>query len=138
MRLLNLVAAGSLGVGAFALSPPADAGEKPGAGPGPPTVASVRNWTPEGSLPAAALTPETVAAHNGMLRTYCMVCHNDRMKTGNMSLAGFDAGDAPANPALAEKMVSKLRLGMMPPPGARRPPEETLTEVAAVARDPTR
>ena len=130
MRLLELLAAGSLGVGAFALSPMAEAGERPGSGAASPTVASVRNWTPEGSPPASGLTPETAAAHNGMLRTYCMVCHNDRMKTGNMSLAGFDAGDAPANPVLAEKMVSKLRLGMMPPPGARRPPEETLTEVA--------
>ena len=123
-------------MGAFALSPPAGAGEKPGSEPAPPTVATVRNWTPEGALPASGLPSEPptgrtgAAAHNGMLRTYCMVCHNDRMKTGNMSLAGFDAADAPANPVLAEKVVSKLRLGMMPPPGARRPPEETLTEVA--------
>ena len=83
-----------------------------------------------GSINTGSINAETAAAHNGMLRTYCMVCHNDRMKTGNMSLAGFDAGAAVTNPALAEKMVSKLRLGMMPPPGARRPAEELLGEVA--------
>ena len=138
MRHLPLVAAWSLSAGALLFSPAANAGERPGAEPGSPTIAPgpsaislVRSWTPEGSLPASAsVNAETAAAHNGMLRTYCMVCHNDRMKTGNMSLAEFDAGDAVADPALAEKMVSKLRLGMMPPPGARRPAEDLLTEVA--------
>ena len=99
-------------------------------------VAAARNWSPPGatrnpdSAPRGTAIAETAAAHNRVLRTYCMVCHNDRMKTGNMSLAGFDAGDAPGNPVLAEKVVSKLRLGMMPPPGARRPEEELLVEVA--------
>ena len=94
-----------------------------------PTVGAVRAWQPSGESTASG------AAHNRMLRTYCMVCHNDRMQTGNMSLAGFDAGDAPQNAALAEKMVSKLQLGMMPPPGARRPPEEVLLEVATSLED---
>ena len=151
MRLVPIVAAWSLGAGAFLLPPAADAGETPRfepaaptIAPAVPTVAVVRNWSPEsspggsknsgsknsGPINNGSIGTETAAAHNGMLRTYCMVCHNDRMKTGNMSLAGFDAGEAVTNPALAEKMVSKLRLGMMPPPGARRPAEELLGEVA--------
>ena len=107
-----------------------------------PTLATARAWessrepaptaeaAPLSGEAARSVSPENAAAHNRMLRTYCMVCHNDRMKTGNMSLAGFDAGNAPASPALAEKMVSKLRLGMMPPPGSRRPDEDVLAEVA--------
>ena len=99
-----------------------------------PGIATVRSWEPSSSEgaapPVSRVSPENAVAHNRMLRTYCMVCHNDRMKTGNMSLAGFDAGNAPADAALAEKMVSKLRLGMMPPPGARRPAEDVLAEVA--------
>ena len=102
-----------------------------------PTLATARVWEPGSPAETApsgeaarSVSPENAAAHNRMLRTYCMVCHNDRMKTGNMSLAGFDAGNAPASPDLAEKMVSKLRLGMMPPPGSRRPGEEMLAEVA--------
>ncbi len=101
------------------------------------TLATARVWepgTPAETAPsgeaARSVSPENAAAHNRMLRTYCMVCHNDRMKTGNMSLADFDAGNAPGSPDLAEKMVSKLRLGMMPPPGSRRPGEEMLAEVA--------
>ena len=102
-----------------------------------PTLATARSWEPASAAEAAppgeagrSFSPENAAAHNRMLRTYCMVCHNDRMKTGNMTLSGFDAGNAPASPELAEKMVSKLRLGMMPPPGSRRPAEEVLAEVA--------
>src|SRR5205807_1609602 len=33
--------------------------------------------------------------------------------------------------AVAEKMIRKLRLGMMPPPGARRPDAAALTQFAA-------
>ncbi len=74
---------------------------------------------------------ETVAeAHNQVVRRYCMTCHNDRMQTGNMSLTGFDAGAAGEHPDLAEKVISKLQLGMMPPPGARRPEEAMLVEIA--------
>ena len=91
-----------------------------------PTLAVARSWEPGAETAVTA----TAAEHNRTLRTYCMVCHNDRMRTGNMSLAGFDAGEAASRPELAEKMVSKLRLGMMPPPGARRPAEELLGEVA--------
>ena len=101
------------------------------------TLATARVWEPGSPAETApsgeaarSVSPENAAAHNRMLRTYCMVCHNDRMKTGNMSLADFDAGNAPGSPDLAEKMVSKLRLGMMPPPGSRRPAEEMLAEVA--------
>ena len=96
----------------------AAAGEPP---EGPETLAAVRSWQPGAAAPAG---------HDEVLRTYCVVCHNDRMRTGNMSLAGFDADSAASAPELAEKVVSKLRLGMMPPPGARRPGEEVLLGVA--------
>ncbi len=59
-----------------------------------------------------------------------MTCHNDRMQTGNMSLAGFDTAAPTGHPDLAEKVIRKLRLGMMPPPGARRPEEKILTDIA--------
>ena len=49
---------------------------------------------------------------------------------GNMSLERFDAADAPADAELAERMIRKLRAGLMPPPGTRRPTEEALTALA--------
>ncbi|HIO47861.1 TPA: hypothetical protein EYN23_10995, partial [Candidatus Poribacteria bacterium] len=61
------------------------------------------------------------ATLNGVVQTYCQVCHNDAMMTGNLSLAGFEVENAPNNPETAENMIRKLRAGMMPPPGMPRP-----------------
>ena len=72
---------------------------------------------------------------NEIVREYCVRCHNDRRLLGGMSLERFDAADAPANAQLAERMVRKLRAGMMPPPGARRPTEGVLTGLAVSLED---
>ena len=61
-----------------------------------------------------------------VVQTYCQVCHNDAMMTGNLSLAGFEVENAPNHPETAEKMIRKLRAGMMPPPGMPRPSPEIL------------
>lgn len=66
---------------------------------------------------------------NEVIRQYCVRCHNDRRLLGNMSLEEFDAADAPADGELAEKMIRKLRVGLMPPPGNRRPSEAVLTDL---------
>ena len=82
---------------------------------------------------AAPRGPAAVPDHDaltGVMETYCQRCHNDRMLTGNFSLDGFDirnAGSDTESAIRAEKMIRKLRANMMPPPGMRRPPAETLT-----------
>ncbi len=91
---------------------------------------------PDTSPPALPLAATDVAATgtprpspadlDGVVEHYCQTCHNDRRLRGNMSLEGFQVGDAPGHAELAEKMIVKLRAGMMPPPGARRPGEDTL------------
>src|SRR5688572_228998 len=83
-----------------------------------PAVASV------GSLAAAEdLAPEDL---NAVMQQYCMVCHNDQLRTGNLSLQGFDVANPVALPETAEKVIRKLRVGMMPPPGMPRPTGDTL------------
>jgi hypothetical protein len=57
---------------------------------------------------------------------YCVVCHNDVMRTGNQTLQDFAVERAAEWPEKAEKMIVKLRAGMMPPPGAPRPSPDTL------------
>ena len=64
---------------------------------------------------------------NMIILRYCVVCHNDVAKTGNLSLQTFDVGAAVENAEIAEKMIRKLRAGMMPPPGSPRPVADTLT-----------
>jgi hypothetical protein len=66
------------------------------------------------------------AALTVVVQTYCQVCHNDALMTGNLSLEGFDVENAPNTPETAEKMIRKLRAGMMPPPGMPRPSPDVL------------
>jgi cytochrome c5 len=61
-----------------------------------------------------------------VVRTYCQVCHNDVMLTGNLSLSEFEVERAAERAETAEKMIVKLRAGMMPPPGMPRPSADTL------------
>ena len=63
---------------------------------------------------------------NEVIEEYCVRCHNERRLLGNMSLEEYDAANAPANGELTEKMIRKLRAGLMPPPGNSRPDDETL------------
>jgi mono/diheme cytochrome c family protein len=57
---------------------------------------------------------------------YCISCHNDRLKSGELSLAGVNPADAAAHGAVLEKVARKLRGGTMPPAGSRRPDPATL------------
>ena len=74
----------------------------------------------------AAFADDGSPTDNEVIQQYCVRCHNERRLLGNMSLEEFDATDAPANGELAEKMIRKLRAGLMPPPGTSRPEEESL------------
>jgi hypothetical protein len=72
-----------------------------------------------GGADAAALT--------AVVQRVCVICHNERARTGNLSLAAVDVGRPEATAEIAEKMIRKLRAGMMPPPGLPRPGGDTLT-----------
>src|SRR4051795_5792550 len=73
---------------------------------------------------------EAVDADSALVKQYCAGCHSERGKAGGLSLAAFDAGTAAQHADVSEKMIRKLRAGMMPPPGARRPDEATLLALA--------
>ena len=74
----------------------------------PPTLASA---------PAAG-TP----AQRALLDKYCVTCHNDRVKTANLSLQGTDLTQVADHAELWEKVIRKMRAGVMPPPDMPRPP----------------
>ena len=63
---------------------------------------------------------------NAVVKQYCGRCHNPTAKRGNLSLSAFDVGTAPAQSEVAEKVIAKLRSGMMPPPGSARPAPDTI------------
>ncbi len=68
-----------------------------------------------------------VEAQNTLVARHCATCHSEKGKAGELVLAGFDAAKIAERPDVAEKMIRKLRTGMMPPPGARRPDAATTT-----------
>ena len=79
---------------------------------------------------AAAQRPAPADPQDALVRQYCAGCHSDKGKSGGLSLAGFAVEEAPAHAATAERMIRKLRAGMMPPPGARRPDAAQLVALA--------
>ncbi|MSR37111.1 MAG: DUF1592 domain-containing protein [Gemmatimonadetes bacterium] len=80
------------------------------------------------AVAAPALTPAELTK---VVQKYCVVCHNDQMLTGNLSLQSFQVENPAARAETAEKMIVKLRAGMMPPPGAPRPSPDTLLELVS-------
>ena len=69
-------------------------------------------------------------ADSALVKQYCAGCHSERGKAGGLSLASFDASAAVKHAPTVEKMIRKLRAGMMPPPGARRPDQAALQALA--------
>ena len=84
-------------------------------------------------LEASAAAPAELDA---TVDAYCVRCHSDRRLTGGLSLEGFSVATISEDPEKGEAVINKLRLGMMPPPGARRPPSDsTLALVEAIEEE---
>ena len=82
-----------------------------------------------GVPPASPVSPSIDAAQAVIGRS-CVACHNDRARSGGLSLEGFTVAAASERGETTEKMIRKLRAGQMPPPGSRRPEETALTALA--------
>ena len=80
----------------------------------------------------AAAPPPSAA----LFKQYCVGCHNDRMKGnfGNLSLESVDPADVSGHVETLEKVVRKLRKGLMPPDGRPRPDARDARHLHRVAR----
>jgi mono/diheme cytochrome c family protein len=93
-------------------------------------------------VPATAQTPSIppvsqqgrdsrASSPEALINQYCMGCHSDRLKSGGLALSALSL-DAPVESAqsaeIAEKVIRKLRGGLMPPAGARRPDSHASAE----------
>jgi hypothetical protein len=56
-----------------------------------------------------------------LLKQYCIGCHNEKLKTAGLMLDKLDLAHPGQDPEAWEKVVRKLRAGMMPPSGMPRP-----------------
>ena len=79
---------------------------------------------PFGDRPLAS-APQTPAAsapdHNAFVEKYCIECHDSLTKEGELTLEPFDLAKIGDRPELGEKMVRKLRTGLMPKKGSLQP-----------------
>ncbi len=97
-----------------------------------PTLSAPAAATREASAPVLRhAAPITSASLNDVVKRSCQRCHNDRLRRGNLSLETFDVADAPAEAEVAENVIAKLRLGMMPPPGSAKIAPDTLAALIA-------
>jgi len=81
-----------------------------------------------------AALPSAVAPHKAVLDRYCLTCHTQRLKergTVPIALDTLDLAQIGANAEAWEKVVRKMRAGLMPPAGAPRPDKATHDGFAA-------
>ena len=65
-----------------------------------------------------------------VLTQYCVTCHNQTAKTGGLALDTLDLANVGKSAETWEKVVRKIRSGMMPPSGSRRPERAVLDSFA--------
>ena len=72
--------------------------------------------------PASAATEEATKSR-ALVDQYCVTCHNARLKTGGLVLdkEQLDFARLADHPELTEKVIRKVRAGLMPPTNVRRP-----------------
>ena len=87
------------------------------------------------SSPPTALGAPLDVDPNEIVSTSCVRCHSDARLRGNLSLEEFDIAEASDNPEVIERMIRKVRAGMMPPPGVRAPEGDTMLAFVETLED---
>jgi len=107
----------TIGVAWFTLIVSLGIQARPSAQQLPPQVRS-----PQSSSPIGAVSP--ASSHRGMLDRYCVTCHNQRLVTAGLKLDDADVANPGEAAEIWEKVVRKVRTGMMPPPNMPQPSTE--------------
>ena len=92
-------------------------------------VAAVLAIVAAGSV-AAASPAMSAVQQNQLLEHYCRSCHNYQDYAGGVEFEAYDPARAHEDAALTERMLRKVRAGMMPPAGKPRPNEAQLQAFA--------
>lgn len=89
-----------------------------------PVTASQEPSTQQASSSEASPVPP-------VLDRYCVGCHSDRLRTGGLSLEAMDAVHVAEGAEVWERVIEKLRIGAMPPPGRPRPDRDVVDQTVA-------
>src|SRR5262245_8873779 len=76
----------------------------------------------------APSAPRPLGPQAALINQYCIACHNDRLKSGGLTLTALNLDDPHQSAEIGEKVIRKLRGGLMPPAGAKRPDRQTAAE----------
>ena len=98
----------------------------------PAVMGQVRREGQAGGADAAGSVAKSGAAASGAaqakktLDTYCVGCHNARVKAGDLALDTLSLDALPQHADVWEKSVRKLRGRLMPPPTSRQPEQREI------------
>jgi mono/diheme cytochrome c family protein len=89
----------------------------------PPPVLAVAH-DQQAAAPASSPAPEYSSLESSnLIATYCVTCHNDRLKTAGLSLQTLELANVPKHADVWERVARKLRSGEMPPATVRSRPD---------------
>jgi len=80
---------------------------------------------------AANAQPAPEPDYSAFLQQYCITCHNDKLRTGELTLEKLDLAHIERAAEVWEKVIRKLRVGMMPPQGAPQPASDARAGVVS-------
>lgn len=95
------------------------------------SAAGVQQTSQSGSSAASSATALSDQSAQAVINQYCVTCHNQRAKTGNLELDTKDLLHVEKDVATWEAVVRKLRTGMMPPKNVARPGRAMLDGLAS-------
>jgi hypothetical protein len=81
--------------------------------------------TPQEAVGPAPPARDVVASHQAVVKRYCISCHNDKVKSGDLSLSSVSVADLAGHTDTWEKVARKLQGRAMPPIGRPRPDAAT-------------
>jgi len=77
-----------------------------------------------GKAQAPAPIPNEAAASQALMKRYCVGCHNQSLRTAEISVQNLDLAMNGPDAAVWEKVLRKVSTGQMPPPGMPHPKPE--------------
>ena len=80
-------------------------------------------------------SPAEASSQRGVVEKYCVTCHNQRLKTGGLTLDTLldtlDVEHVAADAEIWEKVIKKVRVGAMPPAGRPRPDQAAAAQLVS-------
>ena len=86
---------------------------------------------PGNALGQRGVEAGALEARQSIVEQYCALCHDDGAESGGFAWSSIDLAHPEQNADLVERMIRKIRSGLMPPAGSPRPDIETMDGFAA-------